>query len=116
MRWNLVARTGELVRRGFLQLLAQGAHILLQSVYLLLLAKHCAVERIEKVFGKTHLGLKFVQFSFHNAFPGAGALKRKHHCNAAQHGCHAGTHRMTSKGEMDYICAFDFLPGAAGGT
>lgn len=90
MRWNLVARTGEFVRRGVLQLLAQGANVLLQSVYLLLLAKYCAVERIEKVFRKTHLGLKFVQFSFHHPFPG--------------------------KGKMVYIFAFDFLPGAAGGT
>ena len=90
MRRNLVARTGEFVRRGVLQLLAQGANVLLQSVYLLLLAKHCAVERIKKVFCKTHLAFKFVQFTFHHAFPG--------------------------NGEMDYICAFDFLPGAAGGT
>lgn len=90
MRWNFAARTGESVRRGVLQLPAQGANVLLQSVYLLLLAKHGAIERIEKVFRKTHLGLKFVQSTFHPAFPG--------------------------KGKMDYICAFDFLPGAAGGT
>ena len=72
MRRNLVARAGEFVRRGVLQLLAQGAKVLLQSVYLLLLAKHRAVERIEKVFRKTHLSLKFVQFCFCHSFSAAG--------------------------------------------
>ncbi len=90
MRRNLVAPAGEFVRRGVLQLPAQGANVLLQSVYLLLLAEHGAIERIEKVFRKTQFGLKFVQLGFHHSFPG--------------------------KGKMDYICAFDFLPGAAGGT
>ena len=77
MRRHLVARTGEWVRRDVLQLLAQGADVLLQSVYLLLLAKHCAVERIKKVFRKTHLGLKFVQSGFHNSSPGAGCGEAK---------------------------------------
>ena len=72
MRRNLAARTGEFVRRGVLQLLAQGANVLLQSVDLLLLAKHSAVERVEKVFRKTHLRLKFVQFSVCHSFSVAG--------------------------------------------
>ena len=42
------------------QLLAHGANLLLQSVYLLLLAEHCAVERIEKILRQAHLGLEFV--------------------------------------------------------
>jgi len=55
--------------RGVLQLPVQGANVLLQLLYLLLLAKDCAVELIEQVFRKTHLRLKLVQPGFHRVFP-----------------------------------------------
>ena len=89
MRRNLLAPDGEIFWRGVLQLLPQVANILLHSVYLLLLAEYGAIERIQKIFRQAHFRLDFVQLGFHPAFPG---------------------------GKLNYICAFDFLPGAAGGT
>ena len=113
MRRNLVARAGKFVRRGLLQLLAQGANILLQSVYLLLLAKHGVVERLEEVLRKAHLGLEFVQSGFHDSIQvqarsGESMIPMPHDTGAMQ--------APVEYNAKDYICAFDFLPGAAGGT
>jgi len=91
MRRNLVARAGKFVRRRLQQLLAQCANILLQSVYLLLLAKHGAVERIEQVFRKAYLGLEFVQSGFHDSPSGAEALRRRPDSDAALHARHTVT-------------------------
>jgi hypothetical protein len=73
MRRNLVTLPGESIRRGVLNLLAQGAHGLLQAVYLLLLPKHGAVERVQEVFRKADFSLEFVYFGLHHAFPAAAA-------------------------------------------
>jgi hypothetical protein len=113
MRRNLVARTGKFVRPELLQLLAQGENILLQTVNLLLLAKHGVVEHLEEVLRKAHLGLEFVQSGFHDSFQvqvrsGRGMIPMPRGTGATQ--------APVEYNAKDYICAFDFLPGAAGGT
>ena len=60
VRRDLVLRTRRVRRRRFPQMPAQRLQILLQTLYLLLLAKHRAVKRIEEVFREADLGLKFV--------------------------------------------------------
>ena len=94
MRRDLVASSGKFVWRRTLQLLAQGANLLLQSVYLLLLAKYGVVERIEQFLRKAYFSLELVQSSFHYSYSDAAALKHVPYCNAASHAPDTVTRRM----------------------
>jgi len=56
-----------------MQLLAQGTHVLLQTIYLLLLTKYGSIERIEKILCKAHFCLNLVQSGVHHSLPVAGS-------------------------------------------